>query len=67
MQAGIELPVSVVPGSNPPRIRWVAKVAGKTGVPCEGYLQVSLQTALVELIAIVDRLLAENRKLKGDE
>jgi hypothetical protein len=63
----MDLPIDVVPGSNPPKFRWrhvTDTMAGKRTVDCNGCLPVSVEAAVAALVAMVKRMekeLAEAR------
>lgn len=65
-----QLPIDVIPGTNPPRFRWRLKVdtiAGPKVVESEGLVLPSIESALVELISMVKKLQLENAVLRQAE
>ena len=63
----MELPIDVVPNTNPPLFRWT-QVAGTTGDPvqeCEGMLPPSCETAVAALICMAKAAIKDNAMLAG--
>lgn len=63
----MNMPIDVVPGSNPPIFRWrqtVETVSGRTTVNHEGTLAAPVESAIVALIKLAKQLAAENDELR---
>lgn len=62
----MDLPIDVVPGTTPPRFRWkqvVETFSERQVVDHEGSLPPSVEGAVVQVIAMVKVLRAENKEL----
>lgn len=65
----MELPITVVPGTNPPIFRWTQTTAtpiGQRKVEHEGSLPATIETELVHLIGITKQLMFDNAALRGE-
>ena len=63
-----QLPISVVPGSNPPKFQWRQVVStgnGKQIIEHEGCLPPTVEGALVSLIGLSRQLMMDNAGLRG--
>ena len=62
------LPIDVVPGTNPPIFKWrltIDTVAGPVTSDQEGPLPASVEKSVVLLIQIAKQLIAENEELRN--
>lgn len=62
------LPITVVPGTNPPVFRWQQKVStpvGQQWVEHEGSLPPTIESAVCALIGVAKQLLYDNAMLQG--
>lgn len=62
-----QLPIDVVPGTNPPRFRWqqtVSTPVGKQTVDHEGNLSPTVEGAVARLIALARQLQHDNEVLR---
>lgn len=63
----MQLPIDVIPNSNPPRFKWsqvVETINGRQVVECEGGLPSSVEKSVADLIAMTKTLKEENRQLQ---
>jgi hypothetical protein len=66
--SGTELPIDVIPGSNPPKFKWRQKVTSPIGsheLEYEGLLPPAVEYAVIELIALVKRLQNADHSVLG--
>lgn len=64
----MELPIEVVPKTNPPRFRWrqlVNTPVGHQVISHEGSLPPTVETAVVRMIGICKQLVMDNAALHG--
>lgn len=65
----MNLPIEMVPDSNPPRFRWrrvVDTPLGSKVITCEGSLPASVEGPVATVIGIVQQLHYENNRLKAE-
>lgn len=66
MANAMKLPIDTVPHTRPVRFKWKQTVSGVGGTvtqDCEGYLPPSVESAVVNLIALVKQLTKDNAEL----
>lgn len=67
----MKLPIRLVPRTSPPQFEWEQRVStmdesGFTIQRHRGCVSSGLEDALVKLVKVADKLLAENEQLKAD-
>ncbi len=65
----MNLPITVVPGSNPPQFRWrqiVSTPVGNQVIDHESNMPPTIEGALVALISIAKQLMYDNAALQGE-
>lgn len=68
MSDAAQLPINMVPNTDPPVFRWrhtVSTISGVTTQECEGQLPPSVEGAVKTLIGIAKQALMDNAGLRG--